>query len=99
MKMRTREITTADVVDSPTPLAPPVVVKPQEQLTCEFKLTDLGFVQRSSAGRTPEMHIASATGHVCHVVFNTFSWQTTSMHDHVGLANIGNACSHKPTGS
>ena len=33
MKMRTREITTADVVDSPTPLAPPVVVKPQEQLT------------------------------------------------------------------
>ena len=32
-KMRTREMTTADVVDSPTPLAPPVVVKPHEQLT------------------------------------------------------------------
>lgn len=27
-------MTTADVVDSPTPFAPPVVVKPQEQLTC-----------------------------------------------------------------
>ena len=27
-------MTTAEVVDSPTPLAPPVVVKPQEQLTC-----------------------------------------------------------------
>lgn len=26
-------MTTADVVDSPTPLAPPVVVKPHEQLT------------------------------------------------------------------
>jgi hypothetical protein len=34
MNMRTSEITTADVVDSPTPLAPPVVVKPHEQLTC-----------------------------------------------------------------
>ena len=34
MKMRTRDMTTAEVVDSPTPLAPPVVVKPHEQLTC-----------------------------------------------------------------
>jgi hypothetical protein len=34
MKIMTSEMTTADVVDSPTPLAPPVVVKPQEQLTC-----------------------------------------------------------------
>ena len=34
MKIRTREMTTAEVVDSPTPFAPPVVVKPQEQLTC-----------------------------------------------------------------
>lgn len=33
IKIKTREITTALVVDSPTPLAPPVVVKPQEQLT------------------------------------------------------------------
>ena len=32
--MLTREITTAEVVDSPTPLAPPVVVYPHEQLTC-----------------------------------------------------------------
>lgn len=31
--MRTSEMTTALVVDSPTPLAPPVVVNPQEQLT------------------------------------------------------------------
>ena len=35
MKMRTREMTTAEVVDSPTPFAPPVVVNPQEQLTCK----------------------------------------------------------------
>ena len=34
MKINTRLITTALVVDSPTPLAPPVVVKPQLQLTC-----------------------------------------------------------------
>lgn len=34
MKMRTREMTTALVVDSPTPFAPPVVVNPQAQLTC-----------------------------------------------------------------
>jgi hypothetical protein len=33
MKISTREMTTALVVDSPTPLAPPVVVKPQPQLT------------------------------------------------------------------
>ena len=32
MKMETREMTTALVVDSPTPFAPPVVVKPQAQL-------------------------------------------------------------------
>lgn len=38
MKMSTREMTTAEVVDSPTPLAPPVVVKPQEQLTCSHQL-------------------------------------------------------------
>jgi hypothetical protein len=31
-KMETREMTTALVVDSPTPLAPPLVVKPHEQL-------------------------------------------------------------------
>ena len=35
MKMRTKLMTTALVVDSPTPLAPPVVVKPQLQLTCK----------------------------------------------------------------
>ena len=34
MKMSTSEMTTAEVVDSPTPLAPPPVVKPHEQLTC-----------------------------------------------------------------
>ena len=34
MKIKTRLMTTALVVDSPTPLAPPVVVKPQPQLTC-----------------------------------------------------------------
>lgn len=34
MKISTRLITTALVVDSPTPLAPPVVVNPQLQLTC-----------------------------------------------------------------
>ena len=34
MKMRTKLMTTALVVDSPTPLAPPVVVNPQLQLTC-----------------------------------------------------------------
>jgi hypothetical protein len=33
-KMSTSEITTAEVVDSPTPLAPPAVVYPHEQLTC-----------------------------------------------------------------
>jgi hypothetical protein len=33
-KMVTSEMTTALVVDSPTPLAPPVVVKPQAQLIC-----------------------------------------------------------------
>jgi hypothetical protein len=32
-KMATNDMTTADVVDSPTPFAPPVVVNPQEQLT------------------------------------------------------------------
>ena len=31
MKMATSEMTTADVVDSPTPLAPPLVVMPQPQ--------------------------------------------------------------------
>ena len=35
-KMPTSEMTTADVVDSPTPLAPPVVVVPQEQDTIEM---------------------------------------------------------------
>lgn len=34
MKIRTKLMTTALVVDSPTPLAPPVVVNPQLQLTC-----------------------------------------------------------------
>ena len=34
MKIRTKLMTTALVVDSPTPFAPPVVVKPQLQLTC-----------------------------------------------------------------
>lgn len=34
MKIMTSEITTALVVDSPTPLAPPVVVKPHAQLIC-----------------------------------------------------------------
>jgi hypothetical protein len=33
MKIPTKETTTADVVDSPTPLAPPWVVTPQAQLT------------------------------------------------------------------
>lgn len=33
MKILTSEITTAEVVDSPTPLAPPIVVTPHEQLT------------------------------------------------------------------
>lgn len=33
IKMLTRDMTTAEVVDSPTPLAPPMVVTPQEQLT------------------------------------------------------------------
>ena len=33
MKIRTSEMTTALVVDSPTPLAPPVVVNPHAQLT------------------------------------------------------------------
>lgn len=37
MKMRTSEMTTALVVDSPTPLAPPLVVKPHEQLTCSHR--------------------------------------------------------------
>lgn len=36
MKMQTREMTTADVVDSPTPLAPPRVVTPHVQLTMEM---------------------------------------------------------------
>ncbi len=40
MKIRTKLMTTALVVDSPTPLAPPVVVKPQLQLTCN-SLTQL----------------------------------------------------------
>ena len=35
IKMRTKLMTTALVVDSPTPLAPPVVVNPQLQLTCK----------------------------------------------------------------
>ncbi len=35
MKMVTSEMTTALVVDSPTPLAPPLVVKPHAQLICE----------------------------------------------------------------
>jgi len=33
--MDTNEITTALVVDSPTPLAPPEVVKPHAQLICK----------------------------------------------------------------
>lgn len=36
MKIATREMTTALVVDSPTPLAPPDVVKPHAQLICEL---------------------------------------------------------------
>jgi len=36
MKMPTREITTAEVLDSPTPLAPPIVVTPQAQLTIDM---------------------------------------------------------------
>ena len=34
MNISTREMTTADVVLSPTPFAPPPVVYPHEQLTC-----------------------------------------------------------------
>ena len=37
-KMRTKEMTTALVVDSPTPFAPPVVVNPHEQLTCNEEI-------------------------------------------------------------
>ena len=33
IKTMTREMTTAEVVDSPTPLAPPIVVVPHAQLT------------------------------------------------------------------
>ena len=36
IKIPTREITTAEVVDSPTPLAPPMVVTPQAQLTIDM---------------------------------------------------------------
>lgn len=34
-------MTTALVVDSPTPFAPPVVVKPHEQLTCSEELLQI----------------------------------------------------------
>merc|ERR1712078_485651 len=36
MKIATRDMTTAEVVDSPTPFAPPCVVIPHEQLTPEI---------------------------------------------------------------
>jgi hypothetical protein len=36
MKMHTKEMTTAEVVDSPTPFAPPRVVTPHVQLTTEI---------------------------------------------------------------
>ena len=51
MKMATSEITTADVVDSPTPFAPPWVVIPQEQLTLDMiapKTTDLSIRAKMS---------------------------------------------------
>ena len=54
-KIPTREITTADVVDSPTPFAPPVVVVPQEQETTEIiapKTHDLMQEVATSQGMT-----------------------------------------------
>ncbi len=64
MKMRTSEITTAEVVDSPTPLAPPVVVKPQEQLTYG-RVHRTGLYPESQAlVATPQMHTAAPTIHV-----------------------------------
>lgn len=53
MKMHTREMTTAEVVDSPTPLAPPSVVTPHVQLTMEMippNTTDLIVVLIKSQG-------------------------------------------------
>jgi hypothetical protein len=53
MKMQTKEMTTAEVVDSPTPLAPPSVVTPHVQLTIEMmppNTTDLILVLIRSHG-------------------------------------------------
>ena len=51
--MRTREMTTALVVDSPTPLAPPVVVKPHEQLTCSRHNLLLQLMNQQSLSLSP----------------------------------------------
>jgi hypothetical protein len=48
----TSEITTAEVVDSPTPLAPPIVVTPQAQLTIDMM-----------APKTPDLIIALIISH------------------------------------
>ena len=55
MKIRTRLMTTALVVLSPTPLAPPVVVKPQLQLITEIIVPNL-------RGRTDERGIVREAG-------------------------------------
>ena len=51
MKIATREITTALVVDSPTPLAPPVVVNPQAQLICTEGGQGWDEIGKSGRGR------------------------------------------------
>ena len=62
MKMVTSEMTTALVVDSPTPLAPPLVVKPQAQLICGVHVPCMGWEKAHG-----EAHGARVSSGVCHV--------------------------------
>jgi len=86
MKMRTRDMTTAEVVDSPTPLAPPVVVKPQAQLTCVHN-------KGAWSGRCcwwqieNKLTFASKRGHACWIAkARTISKQTIGTSAHATTA-------------
>jgi len=54
-KIMTKLITTALVVLSPTPLAPPAVVNPQAQLICEHQTRTIACCAALGEQRQPEL--------------------------------------------
>ena len=95
-KMATREMTTALVVDSPTPLAPPLVVKPHAQLICDHHTPGQSTVASCVANAVNVMvnagHCVAVAPNSCHAELAAPMQPTHHRHNgakHPGFRHAG----------